>query len=351
MKMSKRIMILAVVLSAALAMVASPSQAADFVKGVLQPLPDGFPNRPLVIMVVDDPGTADSVYAMGLSEAAKKMSPVPILIEHRGDFGDYGNWAALGWIKEQGKIGTDGYISIVGTQPGNQMDLFLVNMKKEVGVGEEDYNSVAFTEFAPYALIQRTGAPWGDTMKDLIAYAKKNPNTVRFISGGISSASAIAMFWYAQELGFTVKEVVGGGPDARALAVAAGEGDITTAQPGTAIAHYQAGKIKVLMMGGAEPAPPMWSSAPNAESLGMKGDPFGTYRGLVTIKEVPESHRNWLETLFTAAGKDKDFADKRKQIPGLVVKSYSKADMVRFAKNAKAFAIPILKKGGIKVIE
>lgn len=348
MKRLGKVVIAAVALCAVLVMFVPLSQAATPAKGTLQPLPDGFPNRPIVVLVADKPGTADSLYAMGLVEAAKKISPVPILIEHRADFGAYVQWEALGWIKDQGKLGTEGYISVVGTQPGNVTDLFLVDMKKELGLGEEDYNYIVFTEFGAYVLIQRANdTPWGDTMKGLIAYAKKNPNTIRFISGGATAASSLAMFWYAKELGFTFKEVRGGRPDARALAVAAGEGDITNAQPSTALPHFQAGKVKVILSSGSEPPPAIWASAPTAASLGLKGDPYGTYRGLVTIKEVPEFHRSWLATLFAAAGNDNDFAEKRKQIPGIVVKTYSKADMIRITNNAKNYSIPVLKEAGL----
>jgi len=346
MKGLKRIVVVGLALCAAVAMIASASQAADFVKGVLQPLPDGFPNRPIVVMVCDDPGSADSIYAMSLTEVAKKMSPVPVLLEHRTDFGDLGNWAALAYIKEQGKLGTDGYISIVGTQPGNMMDLFVIDMKKEIGMGLEDYNNVVFTEFGPYFLVQRANAPWGNKLQDMVAYAKKNPETVRFISGGASAASAVAMYWYAKELGFTFKEIIGGSTDARTLAVAAGEGDITVTQPAILLPHYQAGKLKPLLMAGSEQPPAIWASCPNSASLGMKGDPYGTYRGLVTIKEVPDSHRAWLAQLYSAAAKDQGFVSKRQQFPATTVKIYDSAEMKQLAQNAWDFSLPLIREKG-----
>jgi tripartite-type tricarboxylate transporter receptor subunit TctC len=339
-------MVVGLVLCAAVAMIAPASHAAEFVKGVLQPLPDGFPNRQIVIVVVDDPGTADSIYAMSLVEVAKKMSPVPVVLEHRTDLGDLGNWAALAWIRDQGKIGSEGYVSIVGTQPGNMMDAFAIDLKTEIGMDLQDYNYVVMTEFGPYFFVQRANAPWGDKMQDLVAYAKKNPETVRFISGGISSGSGIAMYWYAHKLGFTFKEIIGGGIDARTLAVAAGEGDITVTQPGILLPHYQAGKLKPLMVAGSVPVPGEFSSVPTAESLGLKGDPYGTYRGLVTIGEVSESHRAWLAQLFSAAAQDDAFLSKRKQIPALVQKIYDKPTMVKITQNAWDFSLPLVRATG-----
>jgi tripartite-type tricarboxylate transporter receptor subunit TctC len=347
MEMTKKIVVLVLALCAVLAMIVSPSQAAEFVKGVLQPLPDGFPNRPIAIMVIDDPGSSDSVYAMQLAEVAKKMSPVPILIEHRQDFSNFGLWEGVAWTKDQGKLGTDGYISFVFGVPGNVIDLLVIDMKKEVGVDQKDLRFILSAENTPYFLHQRANAPWGNTIQDLVAYAKKNPGTLRYISGGAGGGQDAAMQWYIKGLGFTVKEIVGGGADARALAVAAGEGDVTVSRPESILPHFQGGKVKVLMVGGSEPAPSPWEGVPSAASLGLKNDPYGTYRSLGTIAQVPESHLVWLRTLFTAAAQDEQFIANRKNIPGLVYKIRSEEEMLKLSQNAYDFSLPVMKERGV----
>ena len=345
---SMQVMLLSVAVAFTLVLASAASaQPGEFVKGVLQPLPDGFPNRSLVIMVIDDPGSSDSVYAMQLSEAAKKISPVPIVIEHRQDFSNYGLWEGIAWTKDQGKLGSDGYISFVFGVPGNIMDLLVIDMKKEVGVDQNDLRFVVSAENTPYFLHQRANAPWGNTVQDLVAYAKKNPGTVRYISGGAGGGQDAAMQWYIKGLGFTVKEIIGGGADARALAVAAGEGDVTVSRPESILPHFQGGKVKVLMVGGSEPAPPPWEGVPTAASLGLKGDPYGTYRSLGTIAQVPKDHLVWLKTLFTAAAKDKQFVDNRKSIPGLVYKIRSEEEMLKLSQDAYDFSLPIMKERGV----
>ena len=70
----------------------------------LEPLADGFPNRPIVLLVVDEPGSTDSVFASQIAEAASKISPQPVTVEHRIDFTNFGTWEALAWVKDQGEI-------------------------------------------------------------------------------------------------------------------------------------------------------------------------------------------------------------------------------------------------------
>lgn len=160
-RVSMKVVLLCVAVAFALTLASAASaQPGKFVKGVLQPLEDGFPNRPIILMVVDDVGSADSLYATLLADTAKKMSPQPILIEHRADFSNFGTWEALAWVMDQGKLGNDGYINVVYTYPGCVVDLVVIDMKKETGLDLNDLNPVVSTETALYFFIQRINAPW-----------------------------------------------------------------------------------------------------------------------------------------------------------------------------------------------
>src|SRR5512139_4108529 len=70
---------LAIALTMAVASTAT-AQPGEFVKGVLQPLADGFPKHAITIIVVDDPGTRDGMYARSLQATCKGISPVDILV-------------------------------------------------------------------------------------------------------------------------------------------------------------------------------------------------------------------------------------------------------------------------------
>ena len=111
----------AAALAAAMALSASVASAQEtklnWVDGVLQPLDDGFPSDALTIIVVDDPGTTDSIYATALVKAAEGKSPVPIKIDHRPEFSTWSTWEAQNWLITQGEAGNDGSQMIVPTSP------------------------------------------------------------------------------------------------------------------------------------------------------------------------------------------------------------------------------------------
>jgi tripartite-type tricarboxylate transporter receptor subunit TctC len=317
-----------------------------WVDGKLQPLSNGWPKDPLTLYVIDDPGTTDSIFATALVKAAESRSPVPLKIEHRPDFSTYSTWEAQAWLIQQGELADSGNAMIVYTAPGNIVDLIATDMKTEAGVDLSDINYVNMVEELPYMIHQRADVPWGDTLEDLVKYAKENPETIRWIGGDPGAGQTAAMRWYMSKLGFTAKLIVGGNSGERALAVASGDGDITVSPPDVLLPHYEGGKVEVLMVGGdASPAP--WDKVPSAKSLGIEGDPWGTKRGLQVVNAVPEDHRAWLEELFREAAKDEEFIANRKSVPGIGLTYYGGAEVKQMMNDAWDAALPIMQESGV----
>jgi tripartite-type tricarboxylate transporter receptor subunit TctC len=317
-----------------------------WVDGKLQPLSDGWPNQPLSLFVIDDPGTTDSIFATALAKAAEGKSPVAIKIEHRPDFSTYSTWEAQAWLVKQGELADAGNMIIVYTAPGNIVDLIATDMKTEAGVDLSDINYVNMVEELPYMIHQRADVPWGDTLEDMIKYAKDNPDTIRWIGGDPGAGQTAAMRYYMDKLGFTAKLIVGGNSGERALAVASGDGDITVSPPDVLLPHYDGGKVEILMVGG-KVAPAPWDKVPTAESLGITNDPWGTKRGLQVINAVPEDHRAWLEELFREAAKDPEFIANRKTVPGIGLEYYSGAEVKEMMNQAWDAALPIMQANGV----
>jgi tripartite-type tricarboxylate transporter receptor subunit TctC len=300
-------------------------------------------------MVVDEPGSTDSVFATQLVEAATAISPVELNIQHRVDFSNFGTWEALAWVKDQQDLGNDGYIVVVYTLVGAVIDLLVIDMEKEVGVGLDDMAPVAALEQVPFMLTQRADAPWGKTLDELVAYGKAHPGELRHITGGAGGGQDAAMQVWIRKLGFTVKDIVGGGSGERALTVAAGEGDITVSPVDVFLPHFEAGRTVPLMASGKNPAPDLFKDVPNAESLGMKDDPFDQTRVLGVPSTVPEEHRAWLTKLFIEASNNPDYQAKRKQTPGLSLVQLGPDEVMAISKAGYDAAMPIMKEMGVYI--
>lgn len=284
---------------------------------MMAPLADGFPDQPIVLMVIDSPGSADSVFASQIAEAASRISPQPVVVEHREDFTNFGTWEGIAWIKDQGEIASEGYITYVLTVPDAMVDMAAIDIESMTGMTIDDLNPVIATERVPFFLIQRSDAPWGDTLDEFVAYAQANPGTIRHITGGPGGGMDAAMRFWLGGLGVTVNDVIGGNPTERALAVASGEGDITASPPDVLRPHFDAGKVELILGAGTEAFPAPWDAVPPSGSVGIEGDPFSQTRTIATSPDVAAEHRDWLYALFSAAAQDPAYVEQRSTVAAL----------------------------------
>lgn len=317
--------------------------------GTLQPLKDGFPNSALSIVVVDEAGSDDGIYARQLAEAAGKISPVDIKVVDRPEFGStYGAWEALDWIGEQ-RGGDEGYMVAVVTLPGSTIDLLSTPVANDLGVSMESLNTVALTESVPYVVVSRAGAPWGESFEEMLEYAKANPGEVRYISRGPGAGPDLALNNYADLAGVEFNTSVGGSHSEINTALGAGAGDIAVTLPGAASPFVQDGKVVLLTCTGNEnPCAANWGTEqPNAASvLDIDNDPWGSTRGVVAAQGIPESHRMWLEALVNKATESEQFVTARTNITGVGMVHLDKAEALELQQEAYGTAYDILDRLG-----
>ena len=317
----------------------------EWVDGVLQPLADGFPEDPLTIMVVDEPGSADGIYARQLQEAIEDKSPVRIDVIDRQDFTAFGTWEALQWIENE-RGGNEGYISMISTTPSDVVDFSLVPIQDELGVELEDRNSVISTEAVPYVIVQRKDAPWGDTLEDMIEHAKANPGELRYASRGVGAGLDIAMEHYMEVFGIIVNKIIGGPQPESAALIGAGEADISILTPDTALTHWEADRMDVIMVGGSTAIEP-WPDVATAADYGVGDVPWGATRGISVTGETPDEHREWLFALFNAGAEEADFIEARSAIPGNTQGVLDHDQMMELSQTAMEVADEVVRRLGL----
>jgi len=295
------------------------AQPGEFVKGVLQPLADGFPKRTINIIVVDDPGSRDDIYAKSLQAASKSISPVTITVSCEPSPSG-GNWYT---IQEAGKRegGKEGYYPImIGGLFGVVTDLLTEPGTKEIGAKLDQLNMVITTEVMPYIMIQRKNAPWGPTWAGMVKYGKENPGKLRYISFGVGSAHDIVVEWLLKEFDLKVEKIPQGTFQECASTIGAGEGDFTLTLLDVALANWQANRVDVTAVLGGEAVPEMWSKDPNVVTkLGAIDTTFvGSTLGIGVPSQVPQAHVDWLNKLFKAAATSDLHKQRAKTYPGLV---------------------------------
>jgi tripartite-type tricarboxylate transporter receptor subunit TctC len=324
-KLQGRAFLLGLIVTAATCGMVYPSgqavaQPGEFKDGILQPLADGFPSRPLTIVLADEAGSREGVFAVNMQTALKQVSPVDVVISYE-EAPTFGTWFTIGDVMNRDG-GNDGYYLIGMTIPGMVSDLPVEPITAETGMTLDDMNPVIVTETIPYVGVQRKNAPWGKTFAEMVEYAKQNPGKITYISNQVGSGNDIAMEWIAQELGIKFNKIPAESSGAQAAAMGAGEGDWALTQAPQALQLVQADKVDVTFVTGSS-IPTMWKDNPDivtGEQVGLPPAPFGIMEGFLVPKTVPDEHRDWLYKLVAAAAATDTYKEREKTVPGLTVK-------------------------------
>jgi tripartite-type tricarboxylate transporter receptor subunit TctC len=320
----------------------------EFVGGKLQPLPDGFPNQPITIVSVDEPGSRDGIYARNLDQALASISPVEILVSDEPHAAG-GTLADLVDTKRR-PGGLEGYFPVITSIMGTATDWHTEPVEKEYGISIDDVNFFIATETHPWVIAQRSDAPWGASFEGFISYGKEHPGELRYIAGETGGGSDIALSWMLDGLGVEVKKIPAGGRPAAIAAVGAREGDFTITQP--AVADSAGDRVQVIYAT-TEEVPEAWSSNPGVGSAndlathGMQNLPWGTVQGLMLPREVPELHVKWLHALFAAAVETDVYKARTKTNIGMQIGLLSTEEANKRARDAYTVTEPIVRAAGL----
>lgn len=202
-----------------------------------------WPSRPVTMVVPFTAGTTSDVLARAFTDHVSKAIGQPVIIDNRGGAGGNIGGAVVA------KAPPDGYtILFATTGPGATNKLMYKDMSFDP---QRDLTPIVLIGKAPVIIVARPGAP-AQTLRDLIAYAKANPDkltagfpgngTLGHITGELLQARTGITFSHTQYRGSTpiITDLLGGhidiGMDSmaayvpfvqegklRALAIAAGK--------------------------------------------------------------------------------------------------------------------------------
>ena len=311
--------------------------------GVLQPVPDGFPEDAITLLNVDEPGSDDGVYIRVLQDALDGIAPVPVNVQDR-ESPTFGSWAGLEYISTQ-RGGDDGYIAMVAAMTGGALDILVEPIEEDLGLTIDDWNPVIVTEKVPFVVATRKDAPWGTSYEEMAAYALDHPGELRYAArlGSQLDISMERLMAYGE---WTAEKIPLSGLGDVATAVGAGEADFAMLLPGTALSHWEAGRLDVILtIGDSSPAP--WEDAATTVDIGLPDEPWGTLRGFLVSPSTPELHRQWLLELFRAATETDAYQQRLATVPGAQGVVMDHDEVMIAVTNTLEFAGPIMEQLGI----
>lgn len=193
-----------------------------------------YPNKPITILCWSKPGSPVDVYARTMAKLLPKELGQPVVVETKTGGG--------------GVVASNDLMS----RPANGYTLLAVTDSLTTKFGEpgvkfkpSDFRMLARGEVDPFAVIVAGNSKF-KSLKQLIAYAKKNPG--KLTVAGPFSLSGHRIFWahLSKLAGIKTTWIPYPGGSAAVIAVAGGDAQAGISNPGNLKAQVKAGKIRIL---------------------------------------------------------------------------------------------------------
>ncbi len=189
----------------------APSRRSLLLAGLAAPLAlpalaqgvNGWPDRPIRIVVPFPPGGSNDVVARILQPRMQEILGRPIVVDNRaGASGSVGNGEAA-------RAAPDGYTWLLANDTLATNDTLMQLPYKAT----QNFSYCTLVGTCPYALVTHPSTPF-QSLAELIQAAKARPRTLSYATTGVGSGAHIATVLLQQRGGFELEHVPyrGGGP-------------------------------------------------------------------------------------------------------------------------------------------
>ena len=264
MRLNRHALSLIAATSSVLALIAGPAAA------------QGYPSKPVVLVVPNPPGGVVDTSARLLSEPLGKLLGQAVVIENKG--GASGN-IAYQQVALAPKDGHTLLISYSAYHVGNPA-LFA-----KLPWAQKDFVPVALLTAATNVIAAHPSVP-ANTLKEFIAYAKANPGKLNFASQGNGSLSHVGTALLEQTTGIDMTHVPYKGSGAAIQDVLGGQVQVFMTTPPSVMQHVQVGKLKAFAVTGKTRHPGL-PSVPTTAEAGLTGFELEAWVGLFAPAGTP----------------------------------------------------------------
>jgi tripartite-type tricarboxylate transporter receptor subunit TctC len=271
-------------------------------------LAQGYPSRPVKVILGYVPGGGIDIMARTLSQKLSQILGQPFIVENRPGAG--GTLAAAFVAKSA----PDGYTLLLGET-------------SQLVIAPHTYKSLTYDpvkDLTPVALVTTTSLilvsnPQSSirTLQDLVKEAKANPGKLAYGSSGIGSIHHLSTKMFEVGAGLELMHIPYKGSGQSIQAVLSGEVPLLLTSMTAAGSHLRAGKINLLGTTSAARMP----THPNVPSLSeiVKDYDFSVENGVLAPPGLPPEVLNRLSSAIKQAVDSPEFIEKIRETPGTAI--------------------------------
>ncbi|MCU0803872.1 MAG: tripartite tricarboxylate transporter substrate binding protein [Burkholderiales bacterium] len=280
----------------------------------------GFPSKPIRIVVPFAAGSATDTMARAYANEMQKLLGQPVIVDNKpGANGMIGAEAVA-------RAAPDGYTLLWGTNSTNAANASL--FRKTPYDQEKDFAPVAFLGSVPLIVAVNNDFP-AKTLRELIAYAKANPDKISFAAASASQRVATEML---NGMAGTKMTYVPYKSSPNAITdLMSGQVQLFTADLAVTLPQVKAGKIRGLAVTSARRTPHV--DLPTvAEAGGLPGYELIAWFGAFAPAGTPKPVVDALNAAITKSMDAKDLRDRMDTL-GVQLDPQSPEWLGRFAKS------------------
>ena len=248
----------------------------------------GYPQRPVRIMVGASPGGGTDVIARVLAEKFAAELRQPVTVENRP--GASNTIAA----DLTAKAPADGHTLLVATNTGQAIAPHLIKLGYDP---LKDLQPVGLIVVVPNVLIVNAAVPAKD-VRELIALLKSKPGQLRYASSGVGSTQHIAGEAFSLATGTLAIHVPYKGSSQAHADLIGGSVEMMFDTTSSAMAHIKSGRLRALALTAPRRSPEL-PDLPTLAELGVSGADMTTWYGMLVTAGTPRPIVERLHALLT----------------------------------------------------
>lgn len=274
--------------------------------------PDGFPNRPLTMIVPYGAGGGSDQLARAMATALEKVIGVPIKVVNKP------GGSGVAGLSDFFMARPDGYT--VTEHIDDAASLYASGIIKQDPAKE--WYPVCIAQIAFSQIYVRPKDDRFPNWDALVKYAKANPGKIKVANvANVGSMERVVTSLLEKDQGIKMTQVSFDKPAERYGSLVGGHVDALFEQPGDVRPYMESGDMKPLITI-LNDSPSAFSDVPSLKDVGAKFSPLFRFRGFFIRKEVPMERQKYLEWAFKQAWNSDSFQKFNKKKYMHLIDSY-----------------------------
>jgi tripartite-type tricarboxylate transporter receptor subunit TctC len=302
----------------------------------LQAYAQGFPNRPVHVVVSFTAGSSTDIVARVVAQKLSEIWGQPVVVENRAGAG--GSIGSAYVVKQP----ADGYVLLVDSNAHTVTPAIYAKLPYDV---VKDFTDIAPLALQPNVLVVPAGSKF-KTLMDVVSYAKANPTKLNLGNAGIGSGTHLNAEKFVAAAQIKVTHIPFKGTPEVITAMLNGSVDCYWAPISAALSNIKGGKLQPLAVSTAKRNGTL-PDVPTTGEAGVKGADAPLWFALWGPAGMPADLVNKISSDTRKAVKDKAVHDRLVQL-GNDPMDMSPDEFTKFVHSEVVEYARVVKNAGIK---